>query len=134
MHYQQKVTYDAIVVGSGMSGGWAMKELCEKGLKTLVLERGRLVEHGRDYVTEHKAAWELPYRGQVPPEVGVPGVGVDEVASGGGGGHRQVDRQGAQRRVGARHRPRVAPKQWTSTSTRRRSSRTRNSTWTPAPP
>ena len=45
MHFHQKQAYDAIVVGSGMSGGWAMKELCEKGLKTLVLERGGLVEH-----------------------------------------------------------------------------------------
>ena len=60
--------YDAIVVGSGMSGGWALKELCEKGLKTLVLERGRMVEHGRDYVTEHKNPWEMPLRGRVPPE------------------------------------------------------------------
>ena len=41
--------YDAIVVGSGISGGWAAKELCEKGLKTLVLERGRQVEHLKDY-------------------------------------------------------------------------------------
>ncbi len=52
-----------------MSGGWAMKELCEKGLKTLVLERGRPVEHGVDYVTEHKQPWELPHRGRVPPAV-----------------------------------------------------------------
>ncbi len=59
--------YDAIVVGSGMSGGWAMKEFCEKGLKTLVVERGRMVEHAVDYVTEHKRSWELPHRGQVPP-------------------------------------------------------------------
>ena len=44
-------TYDAIVVGSGISGGWAAKELCEKGLKTLVLERGRNVEHIKDYPT-----------------------------------------------------------------------------------
>lgn len=43
--------YDAIVIGSGMSGGWAAKELCEKGLKTLVLEKGRLVNHVRDYPT-----------------------------------------------------------------------------------
>ena len=41
---EKEVTYDAIVVGSGISGGWAAKELCEKGLKTLVLERGRQVE------------------------------------------------------------------------------------------
>ena len=44
-------TYDAIVIGSGISGGWAAKELCEKGLKTLVLERGRNVEHIKDYPT-----------------------------------------------------------------------------------
>ena len=56
--------YDAIVVGSGMSGGWAAKELTEKGLKTLVLERGRNVEHGTDYVTEHRAPWETPFRGR----------------------------------------------------------------------
>ena len=42
-------TYDAIVIGSGISGGWAAKELCEKGLKTLVLERGRMVEHIKDF-------------------------------------------------------------------------------------
>lgn len=67
MHYQMQEVFDAIVVGSGMSGGWAMKELCEKGLKTLVLERGRHVEHAVDYVTEHKQPWELPNRGRVVP-------------------------------------------------------------------
>ena len=56
--------YDAIVIGSGMSGGWAAKELTEKGLKTLVLERGRNVEHGADYITEHRAPWETPFRGR----------------------------------------------------------------------
>ena len=56
--------YDAIVVGSGMSGGWAAKELTEKGLRTLVLERGRPVEHGADYVTEHRAPWQTPFRGR----------------------------------------------------------------------
>lgn len=56
--------YDAIVIGSGMSGGWAAKELTEKGLKTLVLERGRNVEHGTDYITEHRAPWETPFRGR----------------------------------------------------------------------
>ena len=63
----KRESYDAIVIGSGMSGGWAAKELCEKGLKTLVLERGRGVEHGTDYITEHKQPWELPHRGQTPP-------------------------------------------------------------------
>jgi len=53
-------TYDAIVVGSGISGGWAAKELCEKGLKTLVLERGRNVEHIKDYTTASMAPWEFP--------------------------------------------------------------------------
>ena len=62
-------TYDAIVIGSGMSGGWAAKELCEKGLKTLVLERGRNVEHIKDYPTATKAPWELPHRGRLPLEV-----------------------------------------------------------------
>ncbi len=63
----QKETYDAIVVGSGVSGGWAAKELTEKGLKTLVLERGREQVHG-DYPTEHKRIWELPHRGRITPE------------------------------------------------------------------
>ncbi|HET6567934.1 MAG TPA: NAD(P)-binding protein, partial [Rhodothermales bacterium] len=51
IHIAKKTQYDAIVVGSGISGGWAAKELSEKGLKTLVLEKGRMVEHGKDYVT-----------------------------------------------------------------------------------
>jgi choline dehydrogenase-like flavoprotein len=61
-------TYDAIVIGSGISGGWAAKELCEKGLKTLVLERGRSVEHIKDYPTAMKESWELPNRGSVTPQ------------------------------------------------------------------
>ena len=52
-------TYDAIVVGSGISGGWAAKELTEKGAKTLVLERGREVVHVRDYPTTNMAPWEF---------------------------------------------------------------------------
>ncbi|AWW31031.1 GMC family oxidoreductase [Echinicola strongylocentroti] len=56
-------TYDAIVVGSGISGGWAAKELCEKGLKTLVLERGRKVDHIKDYPTTNLNPWELDHRG-----------------------------------------------------------------------
>src|SRR5690242_8229410 len=60
MHIQQKQEYDAIVIGSGISGGWAAKELTEKGLRTLVVERGRNVEHGKDYVTEHKPSWSSP--------------------------------------------------------------------------
>jgi choline dehydrogenase-like flavoprotein len=54
-------TYDAIVVGSGISGGWAAKELCEKGLRVLLLDRGRNVEHG-DYPTAKKAPWEFEHR------------------------------------------------------------------------
>jgi choline dehydrogenase-like flavoprotein len=61
--------FDAIVVGSGISGGWAAKELTERGLKVLLLERGRNVEHGKDYVTESKAPWQLPYRGKVPEDL-----------------------------------------------------------------
>jgi choline dehydrogenase-like flavoprotein len=56
--------YDAIVVGSGITGGWAAKELCEKGLRTLVIERGRHVEHGRDYVTEFMQPWQFVHRGR----------------------------------------------------------------------
>src|SRR5277367_767771 len=56
-------SYDAIVVGTGISGGWAAKELTEKGLKTLVLDRGRMVRHG-DYPTATKDPWELPYHGR----------------------------------------------------------------------
>ncbi|WP_430427160.1 GMC oxidoreductase [Maribacter litoralis] len=56
-------TYDAIVVGTGISGGWAAKELCEKGLKTLVLERGRMVNHVIDYPHMHLDPWDLPHAG-----------------------------------------------------------------------
>src|SRR5215203_7031247 len=58
-------SYDAIVIGSGISGGWAAKELCDHGLKTLVLERGRNVEHNKDYPTATKAPWEFKHRGQM---------------------------------------------------------------------
>lgn len=58
-------TFDAIVIGSGISGGWAAKELCEKGLKTLVLERGRDVKHIKDYTTAGLSMWELPHRGYI---------------------------------------------------------------------
>src|SRR5258706_1202116 len=57
---EKQNTFDAIVVGSGMSGGWAAKELTEKGLKTLVLERGRDVKHVTDYTTALKDPWQLP--------------------------------------------------------------------------
>ena len=56
-------SYDAIVVGSGISGGWAAKELTEKGLRVLLLERGRNVEHIKDYVNATRAPWDYPHRG-----------------------------------------------------------------------
>lgn len=59
-------TYDAIVIGSGISGGWAAKELCEKGLRTLLLERGRDVVHLKDYPTATKNPWDFPHRGKMP--------------------------------------------------------------------
>lgn len=64
---QQQNTYDAIVVGTGISGGWAAKELTEKGLKTLVLERGRMVEHP-NYPTATKDPWEFPNGGRPTQE------------------------------------------------------------------
>src|ERR1700733_11474141 len=61
-------SYDAIVVGSGISGGWAAKELCEKGLKTVVLERGRNVVHIKDYTDTTKHPWELTHHGATTRE------------------------------------------------------------------
>jgi choline dehydrogenase-like flavoprotein len=58
-------TYDAIVIGSGISGGWAAKELTEKGLKTIMLERGRNFEHIKDYKSANKDPWDFPHRGMV---------------------------------------------------------------------
>jgi choline dehydrogenase-like flavoprotein len=58
-----KPTFDAIVIGSGITGAWAAKELTEQGLKVLVLERGRHIEHRKDYSTEFLAPWEMPFRG-----------------------------------------------------------------------
>ncbi len=55
--------FDAIVVGSGITGGWAAKELTEAGLKVLLLERGRMIEHGSGYITETKNPWDMPFRG-----------------------------------------------------------------------
>src|SRR6478752_4284118 len=60
-------SFDAIVVGSGMSGGWAAKELTEKGLKTLVLERGQMVRHP-DYPTAFKDPWDLPFGNRITQE------------------------------------------------------------------
>lgn len=57
--------FDAIVVGSGISGGWAAKELCERGLKVLMVERGRPVRHQQDYIGEFKAPWDQPHRNDV---------------------------------------------------------------------
>ena len=62
----QQHTYDAVVIGSGISGGWAAKELCELGARTLVLERGRNVVHNQDYPTANLHPWQLPHRGSVP--------------------------------------------------------------------
>ena len=61
--------YDAIVIGSGISGGWAAKELCEKGLKTIMLERGENIEHVKDYVNANKEAWNYPHRGRRTQEL-----------------------------------------------------------------
>ncbi|RMZ49858.1 GMC family oxidoreductase [Flavobacteriaceae bacterium PRS1] len=60
--------YDAIVIGTGISGGWAAKELCENGLKTLVLERGRMIEHIKDYHTANLDPWDLPNGGAASRE------------------------------------------------------------------
>ncbi len=66
---KQKTNFDAIVIGSGMSGGWAAKEFCEKGLKTLVLERGRDVKHIKDYPTTNMMPWEFKHRGEIPYDI-----------------------------------------------------------------
>jgi len=63
-----KEAYDAIVIGTGISGGWAAKELCENGLKTLVLERGPMVQHLNDYTTMMKDPWDFELRGQASLE------------------------------------------------------------------
>lgn len=61
--------FDVIVVGSGMSGGWAAKEFCEKGMKTLVLERGKDTQAGVDYIGENMKPWDLEFRDQVNPKL-----------------------------------------------------------------
>jgi len=63
-----KHTYDAIVIGTGMSGGWAMKELTEKGLTVLALERGQNIEHIKDYTTASLSRWDMPHRGKLTEE------------------------------------------------------------------
>ena len=65
---QERFSFDAIVVGSGITGGWAAKELCEKGLKTVLLERGRDLEHVSGYHTASQAPWEFPHRSALTPE------------------------------------------------------------------
>ena len=65
---EEQQSYDAIVVGSGISGGWAAKELCENGLKTLVLERGRMIKHIEDYHTANMDPWDFPNGQRATPE------------------------------------------------------------------
>ena len=65
LNHAEKRTYGAIVIGSGVAGGWAAKEFCDKGIKTLVLERGRNVTHNEDYPTTLLSPWELEHRGQL---------------------------------------------------------------------
>ncbi|MDC2889709.1 hypothetical protein [Psychrosphaera algicola] len=62
---QTDTVFDAIVVGSGITGGWAAKEFCERGLNTLMIERGRVVKHREDYPGEGKGPWEFPNRSKV---------------------------------------------------------------------
>jgi choline dehydrogenase-like flavoprotein len=66
---QQARTYDAIVIGSGASGGWAAKEFTGKGLRTLVLERGRDIKHIEDYPTTMNMPWQFEHRGKLPKEI-----------------------------------------------------------------
>jgi choline dehydrogenase-like flavoprotein len=61
--------FDTIVIGAGMTGGWAAKEFCDNGLKTLLLERGRDVKHLRDYPTTNMQPWEFKHRNKVPHEI-----------------------------------------------------------------
>lgn len=65
---EYQTDYDAIVIGTGISGGWAAKELCENGLKTLVLERGRMVKHIQDYPTAHLDPWDMELRNNITVE------------------------------------------------------------------
>lgn len=68
MNGKEKKEFDVIVVGSGITGGWAAKELCEQGLKTLMIERGRNIEHVKDYPTAHHNPWDFKYGGLLPRE------------------------------------------------------------------
>ena len=74
--------YDVIVIGSGMSGGWAAKEFCEKGFKTLVLEKGRMVNHVRDYPTMNQDSWDMTHRGSLTAEEAKTYGLIDEVLKG----------------------------------------------------
>ena len=65
---KEENTYDAIVIGSGISGGWAAKELTEKGMKVLMLERGMNIEHIKDYESAMKAPWEFEHAGKLTQE------------------------------------------------------------------
>ncbi len=69
MSNQSDHHFDAIVIGAGMTGGWAAKEFCDKGLKTLLLERGRNVEHLKDYPTTTMQPWQFKHRGKIPQEI-----------------------------------------------------------------
>ncbi len=89
-------SYDAIVVGTGISGGWAAKELTEKGLKTLVLDRGRMVRHVEDYPTATTDMWDFPYAGRATAE--------ELEAPGNRGPHRLRGHAGDQALVRGRHR------------------------------
>jgi len=62
---QSNEIYDVLIIGSGISGGWAAKEFCERGYKTLMIERGRVVEHQKDYIGEGKAPWQTDHRNRV---------------------------------------------------------------------
>ena len=62
---QSSEVYDALVIGSGITGGWAAKEFTERGFKTLMIERGRLVEHRKDYTTEARPPWQYKNRTKV---------------------------------------------------------------------
>jgi choline dehydrogenase-like flavoprotein len=68
LKHAEKRTYGAIVIGSGVAGGWAAKEFCDKGIKTLVLERGRKVTHNEDYPTTLMSPWEFEHRGRLTNE------------------------------------------------------------------
>ena len=65
----KKNQFDTIVIGAGMSGGWAAKEFCDHGFNTLLIERGRNVEHPKDYPTTNLLPWEFKHRGDVPAKI-----------------------------------------------------------------